>query len=43
MANRVFGHKAGVNEVAEAEITRRFGEGTVESIWKYSYATPSND
>jgi hypothetical protein len=43
MSNKVFGHVAGVNEVAEAEITRRFGQGTVESIWKSFYTTPSND
>jgi hypothetical protein len=43
MANKVFGHKAGNNEVTEAEITRRFGEDTVSSIWKSFYESPSQD
>jgi hypothetical protein len=43
MANNLFGHAAGYNEVAEAEITRRFGNGTVEGMWKSFYQTPVDD
>lgn len=42
-ANKVFGHKAGYNEVAEAEIIRRFGEDTVASIWKSFYQASGPD
>jgi hypothetical protein len=37
MANNVFGHKEGYNEVAEMEIKRRFGKASVETIWKFFY------
>ena len=43
MANNVFGHKDGYNEVAEAELSRRFGEKTVEAIWKSFYQIRGND
>jgi hypothetical protein len=37
MANHVFGQRDGYNEVAEAEIVRRFGKATVHSIWDSFY------
>jgi hypothetical protein len=43
MANNVFGHKDGYNEVVEAELTRRFGEKTVEAIWKAFYEIRGKD
>lgn len=43
MTNKVFGHKEGYNEVAEAEIIRRFGEDTVASIWKSFYQASGPD
>ena len=43
MANKVFGHREGYNEVIGTELTRRFGEKTVEAIWKSFYETRGKD
>jgi len=43
MANNVFGHKSGYNEVIEAELERRYGEKTVEAIWTSFYQSRSKD
>ena len=43
MANNVYGHTAGYNEVVEAELSRRFGEKTIEALWKSFYEIRANN
>jgi hypothetical protein len=43
MANKVFGHTTGYNEVIEAELRRRFGEKTVKAIWTSFYESRGRD
>jgi hypothetical protein len=43
MANNVLGHANGYNEIIQTEVQRRFGDKTVEAIWKSFYDSRGKD